>query len=120
VSRRQGDYAICGVAALVELGPDGQLSSARAAFISVGPVPAVLDLTAASTPADGFAEAGRLAMSQLRPGGDLHATADYRRHLAGVLTRRAFTQAYAQARGRGAANGGAANGGAANGRAADD
>jgi aerobic carbon-monoxide dehydrogenase medium subunit len=99
VSRRRGDYAVCGVAALIELGADGQVSLARAAYISVGPVPLVLDLTPACGGA-GFEGAGRLAMARLTPADDIHATASYRRHLAAVLTERALSEAFAQAKGR--------------------
>jgi aerobic carbon-monoxide dehydrogenase medium subunit len=99
VSRRHGDYAVCGVAALAEVGADGEVRSARAAYLSVGPVPIVLDLTeACGAFVDGdFSAAGRLAMDRLRPGADIHATASYRRHLAGVLTERVMTAAFAQA-----------------------
>ncbi len=100
VSRRHGDYAVCGVAALVQLGPGGSVESARTAYLSVAGTPVVLDLTPACAGAADFTEAGRLAMSQLRPGGDIHATAAYRRHLAGVLTERALDEALAHARGR--------------------
>jgi CO/xanthine dehydrogenase FAD-binding subunit len=110
VSRRHGDYAVCGVAALVELGPQGEVGRARAAYLSVGPVPVVLDLTQACGDAglvsgafagtSGFAEAGRLAMARLEPGDDIHATAAYRRHLAGVLTERALAGAFAHAKER--------------------
>ncbi len=106
VSRRQGDYAICGVAALIELDTEGIVTRARAAYLSVSGTPLVLDLTAACgdvggdlTEAD-FAEAGRLAMSQVRPTDDIHATASYRRHLVGVLTERALHEAHQQARER--------------------
>lgn len=101
VSRRHGDYAVCGVAAVVELGDDGAISRARAAYLSVAATPLVLDLTqACAGSADGFAEAGRLAMDQVRPTSDIHATASYRRHLVGVLTERACRDAFARARGR--------------------
>ena len=106
VSRRHGDYAVCGVAALVEIGADGLVARARAAYLSVSGTPLVLDLTEACGDVGGdleqayFADAGRLAMSQLRPADDIHATASYRRHLAGVLTERALYEAHQQARGR--------------------
>lgn len=96
VSRRHGDYAVCGVAALVQLAGDGQVVSARAAYLSVAGTPVVLDLTEAGD----FSEAGRLAVSQLSPSGDIHATASYRRHLAGVLTERTLGEAHARALGR--------------------
>ncbi len=97
VSRRRGDYAVCGTAAMVTLGSDGGVTSAKAAYLSVGPVPVVLDLTEAARDPR---QAGRLAMARLDPAGDLHATAAYRRHLAGVLTERALTGALAHARER--------------------
>src|SRR5436305_6261067 len=54
VSRRRGDYAVCGVGALVTLDADRRVAAARAAFVSVGPTPVVVDLTDAvgGQPAD--------------------------------------------------------------------
>jgi CO/xanthine dehydrogenase FAD-binding subunit len=46
-----------------------------------------------------FREAADSVMEAIEPPGDLHATADYRRHLAGVLTSRAASQAYRRAMG---------------------
>src|SRR5512133_349890 len=45
LARRHGDYAVCGVGALVELDRGLRVASARAALISVGPVPVPVDLT---------------------------------------------------------------------------
>ncbi len=101
VSRRHGDYAVCGVAAIAQLGKDGQLELARAAYLSVAPSPLVVDLTAAA--ADSLAAAADLARHSVDPEPDVHATADYRRHLAGVLTERALGEAIAQATEREAA-----------------
>jgi aerobic carbon-monoxide dehydrogenase medium subunit len=105
VSRRHGDYAVCGVAAIVQLGGDDRLAQARAAYLSVGPGPIVVDLTeaVAGLPAGAteFPAAGPLAQARIRPGSDIHATADYRRHLAGVLTQRALREALGEARNRG-------------------
>jgi aerobic carbon-monoxide dehydrogenase medium subunit len=97
VSRRNGDYAVCGVAALAELGDAGEVSRASAAFLSVSGTPLVLDLTdAGGDPA----AAGRLARERVAPHGDIHGTAAYRKHLAGVLTERALTAAIAAAKER--------------------
>lgn len=105
VSRRHGDYAVCGVAALAQLGEDGRLARARAAYLSVGPGPVVVDLTeaVAGLPpgTTEFPAAAALAQAKIRPGSDIHATAAYRRHLAGVLTQRVLREAAGQARKRG-------------------
>ena len=97
VARRHGDYAVCGVAAVVTLDAAGAVTSARAAYISVAPTPLVLDLTstvAGASVADAdWSAAAELARSLTEPEADIHATADYRSHLVGVLTRRALAQA---------------------------
>jgi carbon-monoxide dehydrogenase medium subunit len=104
VARRHGDYAVCGVGALVELDRGLRVASARAVLISVGPVPAAVDLTDAlgGRPHDAadWAAAGRLAAGAVDPEDDIHATAAYRRHLAGVLTARAARAAAAHAASR--------------------
>ncbi len=101
VARRHGDYAVCGLAAMVTLGPGGTVEVARAAYISVGPTPVVLDLTDAVhgqvIAAADWAAAGRLAQDQVDPEPDIHASADYRRHLVGVLTGRALREAAGRA-----------------------
>jgi carbon-monoxide dehydrogenase medium subunit len=99
VSRRHGDYAVCGVGALVQLDAAGRISLARAAYLSMAGTPLVLDLTEACG-GTGFGEAARLAMSRVSPGSDVHASASYRRHLVGVLTERALSEAAAEARER--------------------
>ena len=101
VARRHGDYALCGVGALVELDQGLRIEAARAALISVGPVPVPVDLTDAlgGRPHDAadWAAAGRLAAEAVDPEDDIHASAAYRRHLAGVLTARAARAAAASA-----------------------
>jgi carbon-monoxide dehydrogenase medium subunit len=103
VSRRRGDYAVCGVAALVSLGADGRVSRARVACLPAEPVPFVTDVTAALA-AGGDGQGFAAAAAQVREGyeaqPDLHATAGYRRHLAGVLTGRALAAAHGRARRR--------------------
>ncbi|GAA1584513.1 xanthine dehydrogenase family protein subunit M [Actinomadura kijaniata] len=93
-ARRHGDYALAGVAALAAVDGRGEVASVRAAFLGVAGVPLVLDLT-------GPATTGRVAAAvrdRLDPEADLHASADYRRHLAGVLAERAVTEATTEAR----------------------
>lgn len=94
VARRHGDFALAGVAVVLEADA-GRARSVRMAFTGVGPVPvrveeaeaAVADrpLTAAA-----FAEAGRIAAARLEPDGDIHATAEYRKAVAGALAERAL------------------------------
>lgn len=97
VARRHGDYAVCGLAAAVTLDASGAVESARAAYISMAPTPLVLDLTEAvtgRTPAEAdWSAAGEVAEGQVEPEADIHASADYRRHLARVLTARALAEA---------------------------
>ncbi len=101
VSRRHGDYAVCGVAALAVLGADGTLSRARVACLSVAPVPQVIDVTAAAGNGEpDLAAAAGQVCEQVEPEPDLHATAAYRRHLAGVLAQRALAAACRRARQR--------------------
>jgi aerobic carbon-monoxide dehydrogenase medium subunit len=108
LARRHGDYAMCGVAALVRTGAGGDVSSAKVALISVGPGPVLVDVTEAVTgglAAEGAglrsgvdrARLGELLDAQIEPEADIHATEDYRRHLAHVLTARALDQAYGRA-----------------------
>jgi carbon-monoxide dehydrogenase medium subunit len=96
VARRHGDYAVCGVAVAVTL-DDGAVASAHAAFISMAPTPLVVDLTDAvgGSPAESadWSAASDLVRETVDPEADIHATAEYRRHLAGVLTSRALAQA---------------------------
>lgn len=93
VSRRHGDYAICGVAVLIQLDEDLRISTARAGYLSVSATPLVLDLTEAISgrPHDGdLSAAATLAHATVDPEPDIHASAAYRRQLAGVLTGRAL------------------------------
>jgi len=107
LSRRQGDYAMVGVGAVVVLDPSGHVSSARVALISVGPTPEVVDVSAACAGASydrvDWTDAGDLVESRIDPEGDIHATAEYRRHLAITLSRRALAAALADSAARVAA-----------------
>jgi len=97
VSRRHGDYAMCGLACVIDA-PEGVISSAALSFFSVSSRPvrvteAEAALVGQRAGPEVFAEAASIVSNTLSPDGDIHATAAYRRHLAGVLTRRGLAEA---------------------------
>ncbi|MEW9530349.1 xanthine dehydrogenase family protein subunit M [Microbispora sp. NPDC049125] len=101
VARRHGDYAVAGVAAFVTLDEDLRVAAARVACVSVGPVPVVVDVGEAcgrrpAVSADWDA-AARAVLGRIEPEADIHATADYRGHLTGVLAARALRAAAREA-----------------------
>lgn len=95
-TRRHGDYALAGVAAAVTV-VDGVITAARASFVSVTPTPDVLDfgdLLAGIAPNDcDWAQASDMAIAHVDPDTDIHASADYRRLLVGVLVARVLAEA---------------------------
>jgi len=101
VARRHGDYAVCGVAVVVERDAADDLVVARAAYLSVAGTPVVLDLLepikAGAPGRTGWADVDAYVQARLDPDRDIHASADYRRHLAGALTVRALRQVLAAA-----------------------
>lgn len=104
VSRRHGDFALVGVAAQVTLDASGVCRAATVALTGVGPTPikpdAVPRLLVGQRPSEPVLEAAGQAVSgAVSPDSDIHASADYRRHVAGVLTRRALARAFERAQG---------------------
>ena len=101
-ARRHGDFAIVGIAAMVV--KDGaRCALARLATAGAGPVPVRLRAAEEILERDGFSDAAieaasRRASELVSPDSDIHASADYRRHLTGVLTKRALTRALGVAR----------------------
>jgi carbon-monoxide dehydrogenase medium subunit len=93
VARRHGDFALAGCAALLWRDGEGRVAGARIGFFGVGSTPIrggageALLLGLEPTPAR-LREAAQAAAAALTPDGDLHATADYRRRVAGVLAER--------------------------------
>ncbi|MGW4422842.1 FAD binding domain-containing protein [Streptosporangium sp. NPDC004631] len=101
VARRHGDYALAGVAALVRLDDDLRIAAARVACVGVGPVPMLADVTeVCGHRPPGSADwgaAARAVRARVEPEADIHASADYRRHLVGVLAERALRDAAGEA-----------------------
>jgi aerobic carbon-monoxide dehydrogenase medium subunit len=100
--RRELDIAVVGVAAQLTLS-DGVCARARIALAAVAPIP--LRATAAEQALEGrpittelIARAAGLATEAARPISDQRGSAEFRRHLVGVLTRRTLTTALARAR----------------------
>jgi len=96
IARRHGDYALCGVGAVVRLEGDA-VASARVGYLSVCDVPTVVDLTEAWDSPD---DAADLALARLDPADDIHGTAAYRARLVRVLTARVLRAAHDDARSR--------------------
>jgi carbon-monoxide dehydrogenase medium subunit len=90
VARRRGDYALIGVAAVVELDPAGKVVAARVALCNAGEAPTLVTVN----DIDAGSEQVRRAID---PPANVHATQAFRRHLAGVLTKRALQTALARA-----------------------
>jgi len=105
IARRHGDYAQIGVAALVTLDGAGRCQEARLVFLSAGDVPieareAAGLLAGQEISAAVISAAAEKAAQEIRPFSDLHATADFKRHLARVITGRALRKAVERANGR--------------------
>ena len=101
VARRSGDFALAAAAATLTLSA-GVISQARIALTGVGATPVraaeaeALLVGQALEPGliDRIIDAVRAA---IEPDSDLHASSDYRRHLAGVLAGRAVSAAWRRA-----------------------
>jgi aerobic carbon-monoxide dehydrogenase medium subunit len=106
VARRHGDFALVGAAAMVALDGNGDgggngngtIGSARLCLFGVADRPVrpravEADLVGAKPSPDTLAAAAADAVRDLEPPSDMHGSAAYRRHLAGVVARRALTAA---------------------------
>ncbi len=102
IARRRGDFAIAGVAALVSLDDERRCAEVRISLCGVGETP--VDASGAASTIVGHrltgeaieAVAGRVQQS-IEPSGNVHASADYQRHVAGVLTQRVLRTAHQRA-----------------------
>jgi len=101
VARRHGDFALAAVAATVTVS-DGAIEQARIALTGVGATALRAHqaeglLIGRALEADLTHRAIDAVRDAIGPETDLHASSDYRRHLAGVLTGRALAAAWRRA-----------------------
>jgi CO/xanthine dehydrogenase FAD-binding subunit len=102
VARRRGDFALMGVAAILTVTEDGTCARAHLAYCGAGDRPvaasdAARSLLGSRVTGPDIDAAAALAQRAIDPLGNLHASKDYQRHLAGVLTRRALRTALERA-----------------------
>jgi CO/xanthine dehydrogenase FAD-binding subunit len=102
VARRAGDFALAAVAATVTVSR-GVIGQARIAVTGLGATPirvAAAEALLAGHPLDQrlLDDVIAAVRDYVAPSSDLHASADYRRHLAGVLAGRAVAAAWGRAR----------------------
>jgi len=102
-TRRSHDFALVGVAAVVRLDGEARCEHVKLILFSVGEGPVEAhnaeQLLMGQTLTDEvIREAAEIASSaDIEPSNDIHATSAFRRHLAGVLSRRALSQAATRA-----------------------
>jgi aerobic carbon-monoxide dehydrogenase medium subunit len=101
-SRRHGDFAICSAAALLEEDRSGKVTRASVTIGGVGPAPvrareAERAITGQAASEALFREACE-SCRKIEAMSDVHAPADYRQHLAAVLSRRALEKAHQRVR----------------------
>jgi carbon-monoxide dehydrogenase medium subunit len=107
IPRHEMDIAVVGVGAAVVLDKSmNNFVSARVALGAVAPTPLFVDqvgkrLEGHGVSAEAIDAAAALAQAAARPISDMRGEADYRRHLVGVLTRRALEKAVERARSSG-------------------
>jgi carbon-monoxide dehydrogenase medium subunit len=99
VARRRGDFALAGVAAILTLDDSGRCTELRLALCGVGETPVDASDTASaligrSCTHDAIDAVAVSVQEMIEPSGNVHASADYQRHIAGVLTKRAIKTAH--------------------------
>lgn len=101
VARRHADFAIVGLACVVDA-PGGTIESVALAFFGVDNMPVRIPAAEAFLvgkaldDTDAFAGAATRVSESIQPSANVHATSNYRRHLAGVLTRKGLAEAAAR------------------------
>jgi carbon-monoxide dehydrogenase medium subunit len=102
VARRSGDFALASVAVIMSSDGD-RVSDLRIGMMGVGETPmrateAENILTGQRYSEDVVAAAVDAIRAAVEPNTDLHASADYRRHLVGILAQQALAKAWDRSR----------------------
>jgi len=103
VAPRAGDYALMGVAAMVTLDEGGKCENTKLVYLNAGDGP--VDSTGAAESLVGEklndtlieAAATHASEREITPFGNVHASPEFQRHLANVLTKKALKQAVQRA-----------------------
>ena len=103
LSRRRGDFALIGVACTLRLDEAGLCAEARIGLCNAGDGPVFAaeageSLVGRQIGRPEIDQAAELVQRAIDPGGSIHASKEFQRHLAGVLTARALTTANQRAR----------------------
>jgi len=103
ISRRHGDFAMVAAAAQIAVDDDGHCTRVTFGVGGAAPMPVAFPALAQSLVGLRLDKAKARAVGQavaaaLEPDSDIHASAAYRRHLAGVLAARVLLEAYDAAR----------------------
>jgi carbon-monoxide dehydrogenase medium subunit len=101
VDRRVGDWAVAAAGVSLSLDEDGVIADAGVALAAVGSeiacAQARAELTGQEPSDDAIERAGAAAAAACSPVSDQRGSAEYKRHVAGVLTTRALRRAVARA-----------------------
>ncbi len=99
-ARRHGDFAICSAAALIVEDAGGRITRASVTIGGVGPAPvrarAVEAAITGQTASEALFREACESCRTVEAMSDVHAPAEYRQHLAAVLSRRALEKAHAR------------------------
>lgn len=104
IPRNEMDIAVVGVGAAVQLDESrSKFVAARIALGAVAPTPLFVPAAGAAlvgqpVNAESIAKAAQIAQDAAKPISDMRGTAEYRKHMAGVLTRRALEKAIERAK----------------------
>lgn len=98
-ARRSGDYALAGVAVVISRAADGRIEAPALALLGVAGRPIRATIAEQALLATGSpSRAAEAVRKEVEPVGNVHGSAEYRRHLASVLTERALQEVLASHR----------------------